>query len=324
MSVLRGHLLGLEYLSAAQILALLDLAEEAERGALPPDALRGRRVANLFYEPSTRTRTSFELAARKLGAEVVNFDPERSSVQKGESLVDTARTLEAMGVDAVVLRHPCAGAPHLVSRHVRAQVVNAGDGMHEHPTQGLVDLFTVRRAFGRVAGLKVAVVGDVLHSRVARSAAWGFSKLGAEVVLCGPAPLLPRGFRVPGVRVCHRLEEALDGADVVMALRMQTERQAAGYVPSLGEFHRLYAVTPDRLRGAGPQVFLLHPGPMNLGVEVTPEAAYGERSLVLRQVAHGVAVRMAVLYDLLAARAEAGGVPPVERREPVMLGSSRP
>jgi aspartate carbamoyltransferase catalytic subunit len=324
VAILRGHLLGLEPLSSGQILALLDLAEEADRGHLPCDALRGRVVANCFFEPSTRTRTSFELAARRLGAEVVNFDPERSSVLKGESLVDTALTLEALGVDAVVLRHPCAGAPHQVSRSVRCSVVNAGDGMHEHPTQALLDLFTLRRAFGRVAGLRVVIVGDVLHSRVARSTWWGLSKLGAQVVFCGPPTLVPREFERLGATVCHRLEEALPGADVVMALRMQAERQAAGFVPSMGEYHRLYGLTPERLRRAGPAAVLMHPGPMNLGVEVTPAAAYGDRSLVLQQVRHGVAVRSAVLYDLLAHQAEAAGPQPLERRELALSGSGRP
>jgi aspartate carbamoyltransferase catalytic subunit len=320
VSILSGHLLGLQPLTSWQVQALLDLAERAARGELAPDALRGRVVANVFYEPSTRTRTSFELAARRLGAEVVNFDPERSSVQKGESLVDTALTLQAMGVDAIVLRHPASGAAELVARHVRCRVVNAGDGMHEHPTQGLLDLLTVRRVFGRVAGLRVAVVGDVLHSRVARSAAWGFSKLGAEVVLCGPPTLTPRELAGPQVRVCHRVEEALDGADVVMALRIQAERQQAGYLPSLGEYHRLYAITPERLRRAKPGALVMHPGPMNLGVEVTPEVAYGDRSLVLAQVANGVAVRMAVLYDLMAAREPAVGLRPVERRDLAAVG----
>lgn len=323
MSILPRHLLGLEQLSPGEIQALLDLAERAASGGLPAEALRGRVVANVFYEPSTRTRTSFELAARKLGAEVVNFDPERSSVQKGESLVETALTLQAMGVDAVVLRHPCAGAAHLVSRHVRCSVVNAGDGAHEHPTQSLVDLLTVRRVLGRIAGLRVAIVGDVVHSRVARSAAWGFTKLGARVAVCGPATLVPRELGSLGVEVCHKLEEALQSADVVMALRMQLERQVGGFVPSLGEYHRLYALTPDRLRLARPGAVVMHPGPMNLGVEITPAVAYGERSVVLDQVAAGVAVRMAVLYHLLALPQEAPSEPEPVRREMALAGSGR-
>lgn len=322
VGVVGGHLLGLGSLAPWQIQALVDLAERAAAGSLEADALRGRVVANVFYEPSTRTRTSFELAARRLGAEVVNFDPERSSVQKGESLLDTALTLQAMGVDAIVLRHPASGAAEFVARHVRCRVVNAGDGMHEHPTQGLLDVLTVRRTFGRVAGLRVAIVGDVLHSRVARSAAWGFSKLGAEVVLCGPPTLVPQDLSGPGVWVCHRLEEALDGADVVMALRMQGERQHTGFVPSLGEYHRLYGITAERLRRAKPGAVVMHPGPMNLGVEVTPDVAYDDRSLVLAQVANGVAVRMAVLYDLLASPGPAPEVVPVQRRELLPLGRS--
>lgn len=320
MSILGGHLLGLEELSPGQIQALLDLAEQAARRNLEPDALAGRVVANLFFEPSTRTRTSFQLAARKLGAEVVNFDPERSSTQKGESLLDTARTLQALGAHAVVLRHPASGAAHFVTRHVRCAVVNAGDGMHEHPTQGLVDLLTVRRVRGRLAGLRVVIVGDVRHSRVARSAAWGFTKLGARVAVCGPATLVPREFTSLGVEVCHRLEEALDGADVVMALRMQTERQRDGFVPSLAEYHRLYGLSPERLRLAHPAAVVLHPGPMNLGVEITPAVAYEDRSLVLQQVTAGVAVRMAVLYDLLAQPQASLGQPQPVRQELVVSG----
>jgi len=322
VNALGRHLLGLWPLSSDQILHLLNLAERAASGGLPPDALRGRVVANVFYEPSTRTRTSFELASRRLGAEVVNFDPERSSVRKGESLVDTALTLEALGVDAIVLRHECSGTPHRVARWVRCSVVNAGDGMHEHPTQALVDLLTVRRAFGRLAGLKVAIVGDVLHSRVARSAAWGFSKLGAEVLLCGPATLTPQQLSAPGVRTCHRWEEALEGADVVMALRVQAERQATSFGMSLGEYHRAYALTPERLRLAKPGVLVLHPGPMNLGVEITPEVAYGPPSAVLQQVAHGVPVRMAVLYALLAQQQPEAELRPIQRAPLALVGRS--
>ncbi len=322
MSILRGHLLGLEPLTSAQILALLELAEEADRGHLPADALRGRVVANVFYEPSTRTRTSFELAARRLGATVVNFDPERSSVQKGESLLDTILTLEALGADAVVLRHPCSGAAHQLSRSVRCSVVNAGDGMHEHPTQALVDLFTLRRTFGRIAGLRVVIVGDVLHSRVARSAWWGLSKLGAEVVFCGPPPLVPAEFERLGARVCHRLEEALVDADVVMALRMQTERQLAESA-NLAEYHRFYGLTPERLQQLAPAAVVMHPGPANLGAEVTPATAYGERSLILDQVRNGVSVRSAVLYDLLVEQAEPAAPKPLQTQHLALSGSGR-
>ncbi len=316
MRILGKDLLGLRTLTAGQIQALLDLSSAALRSELPPDALRGRVVALVFYEPSTRTRTSFELAARRLGAEVLVCDVPTSSVQKGESLLDTARTLEAMGVDAIVLRHASSGAPHFVARHVRCGVVNAGDGMHEHPTQGLLDLLTIREAKGRIAGLKVAILGDILHSRVARSTAYGLGLLGARVVLCGPPTLLPPSLEIPNVQLTPRIEEALDGADVVMPLRMQLERAAGAFVPSLGEFARLYALTPERLRAARPDALVMHPGPMNLGVEITPEVAYGSQSVILRQVTYGVAVRMAVLYDLLASPSVRPDLEPVVRREP--------
>jgi len=301
MKILPKDLLGIRTLTPGQLHALLALSQAALRGELPPDGLRGRTVATVFYEPSTRTRTSFELATRRLGACVLSFDVPTSSVQKGESLLDTARTLEALGVDAIVLRHSASGAPHTIARHVRSSVVNAGDGMHEHPTQALTDLLTILEVKGRIGGLRVVILGDILHSRVARSVSYGLSLLGAQVVLCGPATLLPRvPSESPGVTMTTRLEEALEGADVVMPLRMQVERAAGSFVPSLGEFARLYGLTPQRLRGAKPDAIVMHPGPMNLGVEITPEVAYGGQSVVLRQVEYGVAVRMAVLYDLLA------------------------
>lgn len=315
MRILPKDLLGIRTLTAGQLHALLALSKAALQGELPPDGLRGRVVATVFYEPSTRTRTSFELAARRLGGYVLSFDVPTSSVQKGESLLDTARTLEALGVDAIVLRHSSSGAPHLVARSVRTSVVNAGDGMHEHPTQALTDLLTIREVKGRIAGLRVVILGDILHSRVARSVSYGLSYLGAQVVLCGPATLLPRELEIPGVTVTPRLEEALEGADVVMPLRMQVERAAGAFVPSLGEFARLYGLTPQRLSRAKPDAIVMHPGPMNLGVEITPEVAYGGQSVVLRQVGYGVAVRMAVLYDLLAVPPAQPEVQPVVRRE---------
>lgn len=313
MNGLGKHLLGLRSMSPAQIWDLLDLAVSARDGGLPANALRGRTVVNVFYEPSTRTRTSFELAATRLGATVVNFDVATSAVQKGECLIDTVRTLDAMGVDALVIRHPSAGGPHLAARHVRCGVVNAGDGMHEHPTQALLDLLTIREIKGELDGLRVAIIGDIAHSRVARSAMYGLVALGAAVVLCGPATLVPSDLARPGVEIAYRLEDALRGADVVMPLRMQTERAAGGYVPSLSEFHRLYAITPERLRLACPDAIVMHPGPMNLGVEIVPEVAYGRQSVVLRQVTHGVVVRMAVLYHLLAARTEFVQTAPIAR-----------
>jgi aspartate carbamoyltransferase catalytic subunit len=315
MKILPNDLLGIRTLTPGQLHALLVLSQVALRGELPPDGLKGRVVATVFYEPSTRTRTSFELAARRLGACVLSFDVPTSSVQKGESLLDTARTLEALGVDAIVLRHSASGAPHAIARHVRVPIVNAGDGMHEHPTQALTDLLTIQEVKGRIGGLRVVILGDILHSRVARSVSYGLSLLGAQVVLCGPATLLPRELEIPGVTMTTRLLEALEGADVVMPLRMQVERAAGAFVPSLGEFARLYGLTPQRLRLAKSDAIVMHPGPMNLGVEITPEVAYGGQSVVLRQVEYGVAVRMAVLYDLLAVPPAHPETRPMVRRE---------
>ncbi|HLE77685.1 MAG TPA: aspartate carbamoyltransferase catalytic subunit [bacterium] len=288
------HLLALRELSPQEITDLLDLAElsaVAGRG----EQLSGTTLATLFYEPSTRTEISFELAARKLGGGVVRCDVDRSSVQKGESLVDTVRTLAGLGADAIAIRHPSAGAAHLAAAHVRCAVINAGDGMHEHPTQGLLDLLTVRRAKGRIAGLRIAVVGDIRHSRVARSAAWGFSKLGASVVAVGPATLLPTpGDGLP-LHLTTSLRVGLEGADVVMVLRMQRERQAGGDVPTLAEYTRGWGVNSQVLRAARPDAILMHPGPANLGIELTADAAYGPQSRIAAQVAAGVDVRMAVL-----------------------------
>ncbi len=301
---MRRHLLSLRELEADQILHLLALAERCARAGGASGALQGRTAVTLFYEPSTRTEISFELAGKRLGADVVRCDVERSSVKKGETLVDTVQTLEALGVDVIAIRHPSAGAPQLASRWVRSAIVNAGDGMHEHPTQGLVDLLTVRQRKGRIAGLKVAIVGDILHSRVARSAVWGFTKLGATVALVGPPTLLlplPSSlFPLPlQVTQTSSLEEGLESADVVMTLRMQLERQHHGYVPSLAEYTRLYAITPHTLAGARPDALVMHPGPMNLGVELMADVAYGAQSVIQRQVANGVLVRMAVLLWVL-------------------------
>ncbi len=318
------HLLGLRDLSVTQIQHLLDLAQSYADGERPAGILAGRTLMTLFYEPSTRTEISFELAAKRAGAEVVRCDVDRSSVKKGESFVDTVQTLEALGADAIVIRHPMAGAPTLASQLVRCAVINAGDGMHEHPTQGLLDLLTVSQRRERIAGLKVALVGDVLHSRVARSALWGFTKLGASLTLVGPPtllpPLLPSSlFPLPSqVTMTSSLEEGLQDADVVMALRMQLERQQHGYVPSLAEYARYYAVTARTLAYARPDALLLHPGPMNLGVEITADAAYGPRSVIQTQVANGVAVRLAVL--LWALDIDEQREPPRSLRE---LGAER-
>jgi len=291
---MRRHLLALRDLDRRTIESLLDGAQHlADAGAAP--SWRGATVATLFYEPSTRTEMSFILAARRLGAEVLSCDVEHSSVRKGESLVDTVRTFEALGADVLVIRHPSSGAPSLAARHVACAVVNAGDGTHEHPTQGLLDLLTVRQIKGRIDGLKVAIVGDVLHSRVARSAAWGFTKLGAHVVLAAPATLLPSAPPAPGVAMTTSLTGAIEGADVIMALRMQLERQSTGYVPSLAEYTRAYGITTPVLGRARPDCLVLHPGPANLGAEISLEAADSPRSAIRRQVENGVFVRMAAL-----------------------------
>lgn len=305
---MRRHLLGLRDLDRREIESLLDAAQQfAGGGGWVLPGLRGFTVATAFYEPSTRTQISFELAARRMGAEVAHCDVDRSSVRKGESLIDTARTLESLGADVLVIRHPSAGAPSLVARHVGCCVVNAGDGMHEHPTQGLLDLLTVRQVKGRLEGLRVAIVGDIAHSRVARSAAWGFTRLGAAVVLAGPATLLPPAPPVPGVELTTSLEEALGSADVVMALRMQTERQGPGAIPAPAEYTRMYGITDAVLARAQPDIIVMHPGPANLGIEISAAAAYGPRSVIGRQVENGVAVRMAVLAWVLDIPRRVGG-----------------
>jgi len=293
------HLLGLEDYSAEEINHVLDMAEEfrkiVARNDGPRDDLRGKVVVNLFFEPSTRTRTSFELAERRLGATVINFDVATSSVVKDETLRDTARNIAAMGIDAVVVRHGCSGAPHLLARSIDASIVNAGDGQHEHPTQGLLDIFTIRRRLGRVAGLRVAIVGDVAHSRVARSNLWGLTKLGAEVWFVGPTTLVPKAFAKLGAKVSHDLDAVLPEMDVVNMLRVQTERLEEQPFPSVREYSRLFGLDAARLRRAKPGLLVMHPGPINRGVEMAPDVADGGHSAILEQVTNGVAVRMAVL-----------------------------
>jgi aspartate carbamoyltransferase catalytic subunit len=301
----RKDLLGLEDLTADEILSILDTArtfrEVLDRPIPKVPSLRGLTAANLFFEPSTRTRLSFELAEKRLSADTVSFQSSGSSVSKGETLKDTARNIEAMGIHLVVVRHQASGAPHYLARNLDAGVINAGDGTHEHPTQGLLDLYTMREHKGRVTGLRVAILGDILHSRVARSNIWGLIKLGANVVVAGPPTMMPVEVERFGVTVAKNVDEALEGADVVIILRVQLERQRSTLYSTLREYARVYGVTQERLCRAKPDVLVMHPGPMNRGVEIAQDVADGEHSVILKQVTNGVAVRMAVLY-LLAAR----------------------
>jgi aspartate carbamoyltransferase catalytic subunit len=299
------HLLGIAGLDASEITLILDTAEAMKEIGTRPikkvPTLRGRTVVNLFFEPSTRTRTSFEVAEKRLSADTLSIATATSSVSKGETLADTVRNLEAMSPDMIVIRHSSSGAPHLLSRICRAAVINAGDGMHEHPTQALLDAFTMREHKGRLAGLKVAIVGDLLHSRVLRSNVLLLNAMRADVWLGGPATLLPPGVDRFGVRSTTSMDEAVEGADVVMMLRIQQERMQGHFIPSLREYFTLFGLTPERLRRAKDDVIVMHPGPMNRGVEIDSEVADGPYSVILEQVANGVAVRMAVLY-LLAGR----------------------
>nr|WP_165063729.1 aspartate carbamoyltransferase catalytic subunit [Paludisphaera rhizosphaerae] len=298
----RKHLLGLEDLSREEILAVLDTAESfaevSRRDRKKVPALLGRIVFNLFFENSTRTRTSFSLAAKRLSADVQDFSASVSSISKGETFIDTAKNIEAMGCDVMVVRHPTPGAPHLLSQHVSSSIINAGDGAHEHPTQGLLDLMTIRQAKGKIEGLTVALLGDISHSRVARSNIWGLLKLGAKVILCGPPTLVPRSMERLGCEVAYRLEDVLPRCDVINVLRIQFERQQGGLFPSVGEYSQFYMMTQDRVRLAKPDLLILAPGPINRGVELTPEVADGKHSAILDQVTNGLAVRMAVLYLL--------------------------
>ncbi len=310
-------LLGLEALSPEQIRLILDTAEPfkeiSERAIKKVPALRGSTIVNLFFEPSTRTRVSFEFAEKRLSADTVNVAASGSSVSKGETLVDTARNLEAMRIDMVVMRHSASGAAQFLAERIESNVINAGDGTHEHPTQGLLDLLTLRDRFGDLSGLRVCIVGDVLHSRVARSNIWGLQKMGAEVAVCGPRSLLPSAIEDFGVTVFDRVEAAIEWAQALNVLRLQLERMTAGYIPSLREYNRVFGITRERLAKAGHDVLILHPGPMNRGVEIDSDVADGPFSVILNQVTNGVAVRMAVLYLLaggrpeLAEAAKAGG-----------------
>ncbi|HEY9450854.1 MAG TPA: aspartate carbamoyltransferase catalytic subunit [Gemmatimonadaceae bacterium] len=301
-------LLGLEPLTPAQIRLILDTAEPfkeiSERAIKKVPALRGQTIVNLFFESSTRTRISFEFAEKRLSADTVNVSSVGSSVQKGETLVDTARNLEAMRIDMVVIRHGASGAARFLASRIESKVINAGDGTHEHPTQGLLDILTLRDHFGSLEGRRVCLVGDVLHSRVARSNIWGLKKMGAEVAVCGPKSLLPWGIDEFGVTVFKRIDEAMEWAEALNVLRLQLERMTAGYIPSLREYNRVFGVTRERLERAPRDILILHPGPMNRGVEIDSDVADGRQSVILNQVTNGVAVRMAVLYLLAGGRPE--------------------
>lgn len=292
-------LLGLKDLSVEEISEILDTAAEMKKlilsGNKQSDLLKGKALVTLFYENSTRTRSSFELAAKYLGASVVNLSVATSSVQKGETLIDTGKNLDAMQVDFIVIRHQMAGAPKLLAENVKASVLNGGDGMHEHPTQALLDICTLREKFGKLEGLKVAILGDIKHSRVAMSNLFGLKKLGAEVCMYAPATMIPKDIDKLGAHVCKSREEAVEGADAVMGLRIQLERQNGGLFPSLSEYSRFYGVNDGLLKYAKKDVLVLHPGPVNRGVELTPQVIDGEKSVILEQVTNGVAVRMALL-----------------------------
>jgi len=301
-------LLALEPLTADQIRLILDTAEPfkeiSERAIKKVPTLRGATIVNLFFEASTRTRISFEFAEKRLSADTVNVAASGSSVSKGETLVDTARNLEAMRIDMVVIRHGASGAAKFLADRIESNVINAGDGTHEHPTQGLLDLLTIRDHFKKFEGLKVCICGDVLHSRVARSNLWGLQKLGAEVAVCGPRSLLPNAIDELGVTVFDRIEDAIQWADALNILRLQLERMEGGYIPSLREYNRVFGVTRERLDRAPRDVLILHPGPMNRGVEIDSDVADGPHSVILDQVTNGVAIRMAVLYLLAGGRPE--------------------
>ncbi|TAJ30881.1 MAG: aspartate carbamoyltransferase catalytic subunit [Nitrospirae bacterium] len=305
MSLKRKDLTGIASLSPDEIMLILETADSFKevtgREIKKVPALRGKTVVNFFFEPSTRTRTSFELAAKRLSADVINFSPSSSSIVKGESLLDTARNIEAMQADIIVLRHPSAGAAETLARGVKSSVINAGDGWHEHPTQALLDLFTLREKKLEFKGLRVAIVGDLAHSRVARSNIYALTKLGAEVRAVGPPTMIPACLEQLGVRVYYDMDEALHGVDVIMMLRLQLERQGRALFPTIREYSRLYGLTADRLRLAEPGALVMHPGPVNRGVEIAPEVADSFSSVILDQVANGVAVRMGVLYLLSGA-----------------------
>jgi len=296
----KKDLLGLEELSAAEIELILQTADSfkeiSQRPIKKVPTLRGKTVVLFFFEPSTRTRTSFELAAKRMSADILNIQANASSLAKGETLKDTAKNIEAMKVDIIIMRHSASGAPHLLSRSVSPSIINAGDGSHEHPTQGLLDIFTIKEHKKKIAGLNVSIIGDLAHSRVARSNIWGLTKLGAKVTVCGPATLMPVEVEKLGVKVTHDIREAIEGADVISLLRIQTERQSQNLLPSIREYAMRFGLDAEKMKYAKKDALIMHPGPINRGVEITPEVADGPYSVILEQVTNGIAVRMAVLY----------------------------
>jgi len=296
----RKDLLGLEPLTREELELILATAESFKevigRTVKKVPALRGKTVVNLFYEPSTRTRVSFEVAAKRLSADVINIATEESSVRKGETLIDTGRNIEALKVDIIVVRHNCSGAAAMLARHMRASVINAGDGWHEHPTQALLDMLTLKEKLGRLDGIRVSIVGDIAHSRVARSNIWGLTRMGAEVTVCAPPLLIPPAIERMGVRVTPKIEEALDGADAVNVLRMQFERDSGDAFPKQLEYFKTYGITLERLKNAKKGILVMHPGPINRGIEMASDVADGANSVILEQVTNGIAVRMAVFF----------------------------
>ncbi|MBI3326117.1 MAG: aspartate carbamoyltransferase catalytic subunit [Nitrospinae bacterium] len=302
MTFRRKHILGTQGMDASEISYILEMTESfvevSTREVKKVPTLRGKTIINLFYEPSTRTRTSFEIAGKRLSADVINISTSGSSVVKGESLKDTAMTLSAMAADVIVIRHSASGAPHFLARHVPSSIINGGDGIHEHPTQALLDLFTIRQRKGTLGGLRVSIIGDIAHSRVARSNIFAMRTMGMEVRVCGPASLLPLEVESLGVRAGTDLDASIREADIIMVLRLQLERQEKGLIPSLREYSQLYGLNLKRLEQAKPDVLIMHPGPINRSVEIAPEVAEGPYSLILDQVTNGVALRMALLYLL--------------------------
>ena len=308
VSWMRKDLLGLEELSREEIELILDTAvsfkEISERPIRKVPALRGKTIVTFFFEASTRTRTSFELAAKRLSADTVNISASVSSLLKGETLKDTAKNIEAMRIDALIMRHSSSGAPHLLAKILKPSVINAGDGSHEHPTQALLDIFTIRERKKKIKGLNISIIGDIMHSRVARSNIWGLTKLGANVTVCGPSTLMPPDIERLGVRVTNNIYEAIEGADALNILRIQLERQSAKFFPTIREYREDFGIDPEKLKGARKDILIMHPGPINRGVELTPEVADGPCSVILEQVTNGVAVRMAVLFLLLGTSQE--------------------